>query len=194
MVIPNGSQPRPVSIPGQRVYNVSMKRVLILSAADFEDCELLYPFFRLAEESVKTTIASLKQGVFSGKHGYEAHAEAAAADIDPARFDALILPGGRAPLALRGDAAVQKIVRDFMQSNKPIAAICHGPQILISAGVMRAKKATCYKTVRDELIASGANYEDAEVVVDGNLVTSRMPADLPAFMREFLLLIKKTGR
>lgn len=103
----------------------------------------------------------------------------------------LVLPGGRAPAAVRKEKAALDIARAFFARNKPVAAICHGPQTLISAGLMQGRHATCYRTVAEELKAAGAHYEDEEVVVDGNLVTSRQPSDLPAFLREMMRLLAR---
>jgi len=169
-------------------------RALIVSADHFEDSELLFPFYRLKEEGVEVEIASLARGKIHGKHGYEVAVDRALRDVDPKAYDMLILPGGKAPATLRKEPAAIAIAQDFMRSNKPVAAICHGPQILITAGVMQGRHATCYRSVADELKGSGALYEDKEVVVDGRLVTSRQPSDLPAFMREMVRLLGKISQ
>jgi protease I len=161
-------------------------RVLIVSADEFEDTELLVPLYRFREEGIPVDVASPRAGSIRGKHGYTVSIDKTLADVHPRDYDVLILPGGRAPAALRDDALLQGIVRAFDTAQKPIAAICHGPQILVSAGVMEGRQATCYKTVAVELRDAGARYVDAEVVVDRNLVTSRQPSDLPAFCREIL--------
>ncbi len=168
-------------------------RALIISADHFEDSELLFPFYRLREEGLEVDVASIARGKINGKHGYEVVADRALRDVDPNEYDLLILPGGKAPTKLRREPAAIAIAQDFMRSNKPVAAICHGPQILITAGVLQGRRATCYHSVAEELQASGALYEDEEVVVDGKLVTSRQPSDLPAFMREIVRLLKKTS-
>ena len=168
-------------------------KALIISADHFEDSELLFPFYRLQEEGLEVDIASIARGKINGKHGYEVVVDTALRDVDPSGYDILILPGGKAPTKLRREQAAIAIAQDFMRSNKPVAAICHGPQILITAGVLKDRRATCYHSVAGELQASGALYEDEEVVVDGNLVTSRQPADLPAFMREIVRLLEKTS-
>lgn len=168
-------------------------RALIISADHFEDSELLFPFYRLQEEGLEVDVASIARGKINGKHGYEVVADRALRDVDPNEYDLLILPGGKAPTKLRREPAAIAIAQDFMRSNKPVAAICHGPQILITAGVLQGRRATCYHSVAEELQASGALYEDEEVVVDGKLVTSRQPSDLPAFMREIVRLLKKTS-
>lgn len=167
-------------------------KALIISADHFEDSELLYPFYRLQEEGLQVDIASIARGKINGKHGYEIVVDKALRDIEPKAYDLLVLPGGKAPAKLRKEPAAVAIAQDFMRSNKPVAAICHGPQILITAGVLEGRRATCYHSVAEELQESGALYEDSKVVVDGKLVTSRQPSDLPAFMREIVRLLEKT--
>lgn len=164
-------------------------KALILSADNFEDSELLVPLYRLQEAGYGVEIAAGGQGSISGKHGYEVRVDKTFAEVDPADYDVLILPGGKAPAAIRDEAPVQAIARAFFAADKPVGAICHGPQILISAGLLNGRRATCYRTVAEELRAAGADYQDREVVVDGRLVTSRQPADLPAFMRELVRLL-----
>jgi protease I len=105
-------------------------------------------------------------------------------EVNPDDYAILILPGGKAPALMRKEPKAFEIARNFFSSGKPVAAICHGPQILISAGLLQGRRATCYRSVADELKEAGALYEDQEVVVDANLVTSRQPEDLPSFMRE----------
>lgn len=166
-------------------------KVLILSADNFEDTELLVPLYRLQEAGFGVDVAAAKKGPIQGKHGYEVQADLSFADVDPGSYAALILPGGKAPAAIRNIPAAQAIASHFFASNKPVGAICHGPQTLISAGLMNNRRATCYRTVAKELQEAGALYEDCEVVVDGLLVTSRQPADLPAFMREVMRLLPK---
>ncbi|MCL4471174.1 MAG: type 1 glutamine amidotransferase [Gammaproteobacteria bacterium] len=169
-------------------------KALIISADNFEDSELLFPYYRLKEEGFEVDIASIARGKINGKHGYEVVVNRALRDVDPNEYDALILPGGKAPAALRKERAAVEIAKDFFRRNKPVAAICHGPQILITAGVLTGRRATCYRSVAEELKESGAFYEDSEVVVDGNLVTSRQPSDLPAFMREIVSLLRKASQ
>jgi len=164
-------------------------KALILSADNFEDSELLVPFYRLQEAGVEVTVASLNRGTITGKHGYEVAVDKTLDQVNPDDFAILVLPGGKAPAALRTEQQVLDIARNFFTHVKPVAAICHGPQILISAGLLMGRRATCFRSVADELKEAGALYEDREVVVDGNLVTSRQPADLPAFMRGTMKLL-----
>jgi protease I len=161
-------------------------KILILSADRFEDSELTVPLARLREAGMQVDIGSFTVGAIHGKHGASVHANRAIAGIRAEDYDALLLPGGKAPAALREDAQVLALVRHFFAAGKPVAAICHGPQVLVSAGVVAGRTLTAYRAVADELKAAGAQFRDAEVVVDGNLVTSRTPADLPAFVREFI--------
>lgn len=166
-------------------------RALIISADNFEDTELLVPLYRLQEEGVQVDIASLKKGSIKGKHGYVVDANKTIKEVEPEDYDMLILPGGKAPEVIRKDKDAVEIAKHFFQKNKPVSAICHGPQTLITAGLMNGRHATCYKSVAQEMKDAGAVYEDKEVVVDGKLVTSRQPSDLPAFMRETMRLLKK---
>lgn len=166
-------------------------RALMISADNFEDTELLVPFYRLQEEGIEVDIASLAKGRIKGKHGYEVDVTKTLDQVSPDDYDLLMLPGGKAPEAVRRQAKAVEIAKDFFRKQKPVAAICHGPQTLITAGLLKGRRATCYKTVAPEMKEAGARYEDREVVVDGNLVTSRQPSDLPAFMRETLKMLKR---
>ncbi len=161
-------------------------KALLLSADNFEDSELLVPFYRLQEADVEVVVASLRRGVITGKHGYEVVVDKTFDEINPDEYAILILPGGSAPTVVRQEPMALEIARKFFAGNKPVAAICHGPQILISAGLLQGRRATCYKSVAEELKEGGALYEDRPLVVDANLITSRQPADLPAFMREIM--------
>ena len=164
-------------------------KALIITADNFEDSELLVPYYRFLEAGIEVEIASFRLEKIMGKHGYEVAVDMTFAQVERGRHDILIIPGGKAPAAVRKDPLALGIARGFFDLGRPVAAICHGPQILISAGLVNGRRATCYRSVAQELIDAGALYEDSEVVVDGNLVTSRQPADLPVFMRETMKLI-----
>jgi protease I len=164
---------------------------LIISADRFEDTELLVPYYRFLEEGVTVDIASLERGRIQGKHGCEAHANVSIGEVQPTDYDGLLLPGGEAPKSLRESSRVLEVVRALFAAGKPVFAICHGPQILVSADVLRGRRATCYRAVAGELTKAGAQYRDTEVVVDGNLVTSRKPSDLPAFLREIMKKLRE---
>ena len=165
-------------------------KALILTADHFEDSELFVPYYRFLEEGLEVDIASFSPGTVTGKHGYAVEANRVFEELTPEAYDLLCIPGGRAPAAIRGDEAVLETVRHFFLRGKPVCAICHGPQVLVSAGVLKGRRATCYRAVADEIRSAGGQYADSEVVTDGNLVTSRVPGDLPAFMREIMKLVK----
>lgn len=167
------------------------KRILILAGQEFEDVELLCPLYRFKEEDWEVHVASYTKDLV-GKHGYRVRVDKLLEEVNPADYDALVLPGGRGPERLRLFAREKavRIVKHFVETNKPIIAICHGPQLLISAGVVKGRKLTSYQGIRDDLVAAGAEWVDAEVVVDGNLVTARVPGDIPAWLREAVKLIK----
>ncbi len=166
------------------------KKALIVSADNFEDSELMYPYYRLLEAGFQVDIAAPQKGKIKGKRGYfEVEANLALADVDTAGscgYKALVLPGGKAPAVLREKQEAIDIVSDFASSGIPIAAICHAPQLLVTARLLNGKKVTCYSSVVEEVKEAGALYEDSEVVVDNNLITSRVPGDLPAFCRELM--------
>ncbi len=169
-------------------------KALLISADRFEDSELLVPYYRFLEEGFKVDIASVKKEPIKGKHGYEIPVTKTLEEVRSEDYDILVLPGGMAPEAVRKETKAIEIARDFFTKGKPVAAICHGPQTLITAGLLKGRRATCYRTVVDELKAAGAIYEDKEVVVDGNLVTSRQPSDLPAFLRETMKMIRSAAK
>jgi protease I len=161
-------------------------KALILSADNFEDSELLVPLYRLREAGLAVEVAAESRGSIVGKHGYSVPVDLTFAEVNAAGYALLVLPGGKAPAAIRHLPEAQAIARSFMTAGKLVGAICHGPQTLISAGLLKGRRATCYRTVAEEMREAGALYEDSEVVVDGRLVTSRQPDDLPAFMRELM--------
>ena len=169
-------------------------KALIISADRYEDSELLVPYYRFLEEGIATDIASMKKGPIKGKHGYEVEVTKTLSGVRPADYDILVLPGGSAPEEVRKDPRAVEIAREFFLKGKPVAAICHGPLTLITAGLLKGRHATCYRTVAADLKEAGAIYEDSEVVVDGNLVTSRQPSDLPAFMRETMKMLRSTAQ
>ena len=158
-------------------------KALIIAADLFEDSELKIPYQYLRELNIDVDIASIKKGTIVGKNGFNVYATMTLYEIDPKRYDILILPGGKGPSVIRKEIKALEIVRYFFDQNKLVAAICHGPQILISAGIMKGKMATGYKSIENELKDAGAIYKDQAVVIDHNLITSRTPSDLNAFMQ-----------
>lgn len=166
-----------------------MKKILMITGKDYDDSEVLYPYYRLIEEGFAVDVASAEKGEVSGKYHFKINANLTFEDVNTELYDGLILPGGKAPEKLRLIEKVCELVREFDESDKPIAAICHGQQLLISADVLKGKTATCYPGIRDDLKNAGALYEDKCVVVCNNLVTSRRPEDLPHFMRAFISIL-----
>lgn len=168
------------------------KKIAVLITDEFEDSEFTSPSeaFKKAGHQV-ITIEKQAGKQITGKKGEATLViDKAIDDVNPAEFDALLLPGGDSPDHLRGDERFVAFTRDFMNSGKPVFAICHGPQLLISADVIRGRKLTAVKPIIVDVKNAGGEFHDREVVVDNNqLVTSRTPDDLPAFNREALLLL-----
>jgi protease I len=174
-------------------------RALILTADKFEDFELFFPYFRLIEEGFDVDIAAPKKGHIEGEHGYALEVETTFDDIDPQDYDLLIVPGGApdgAPAEVRKEKTAQNIANSFLKANKPVASICHGPWTLVSAGAVKGRRLTSFwgDGVPVEIKKVGGNHVDAEVVVDGNLVTSRYPGDLPKLVSETLKMFRKYSK
>ncbi len=159
---------------------------LIFIENDFQDAEVLYPYYRLQEAGFKVQLVGPEKALYKGKYGYPLQADSAVADVVGQTFDVVVIPGGWAPDRLRRHQAVLDIARRHMAANKTVASICHGASVLCSAGVLKGRSLTCYDAIKDDVINAGGHYVDQDVVVDGNLVTSRKPRDLPAFCREIL--------
>lgn len=160
----------------------SAPRAAVLITEGFQDAETLDPIDYLTARGVEVTVIGPEvMTVQAYNSDVRVQIEAAVADVSVADFDALIIPGGYSPGRLREDRQIVGFVRDFVDSGKPVAAICHGPQVLIRAGVMENRTATCFGGMREELIEANANYVDAAVAIDGNVITSRVPDDIPQF-------------
>ena len=171
-------------------------KALILTADKFEDMELFFPYFRLLEEGIEVDVAAPKKGQITGEHGYGFEIQKTFEDVNPELYDILLIPGGSptgAPSVVRNDIRAQAIAKSFFNSNKPVFSICHGPWLLASSGLVKGRHLTgfWYDGVPEDIKKAGGIYEDKEVVVDGNLVTSRYPGDLPAFMRETMRIINR---
>jgi deglycase len=164
-------------------------RIACVLARGFEDSELRQPYDAFRAAGHEVVLISHKRGQrITGKKGdEEVVSELGIADADPRAFDALFIPGGHSPDVLRGDHRFVAFTRAF--ADKPIFAVCHGPQLLITAGLVRGRTMTAWKTVQVDLANAGANVRDEEVIVDGDLVTSRKPDDLDAFVRESLRVL-----
>jgi protease I len=171
---------------------------IILTADQFEDMEVFFPYFRLLEEGVRVHVAAPSKETIHGEHGYALEPDKTIDEVDADDYGLLIIPGGSpdgAPTSVRKHPKALSITKSFFAKNKPVSSICHGPYTLVSANVVKGRRLTSYwhDGVPEEIKSAGGIYEDKEVVVDGNLVTSRWPPDLPAFMREVMQLLKKTG-
>ena len=167
------------------------KRVVVLAEDMYEDPELWYPYYRMKEAGATVTLVGTGSAeTYSSKHGYPVRVDARADDVRAADVDAVIIPGGFAPDRLRRYPAVLRLVREAFEAGKVVAAICHGPWVLVSAGVLRGRTATSVSAIRDDVTNAGAEWVDREVVRDGNLITSRTPADLPAFCRTIIEAVR----
>jgi protease I len=168
------------------------KRVAILAEDLYEDLELWYPRLRLQEEGAEVVVVGPGEArEHHGKYGYPVTVDRTIQEVEVEQFDALVVPGGYAPDRLRRYPAMVDFVRQMARRGKIVAAICHGPWMLASAQVVAGKTVTCFFAIKDDLVHAGATYKDAEVVVDGNLITARKPADLPAFL---VAIIAALGR
>ena len=155
--------------------------VLCFVGPEYEDLEVWYPKLRLEEAGFDVPLVGMGEESYRGKHGYPAKVDGHAKEFSAASVAGIIAPGGWAPDKLRRDPHVLALVRDVNAAGKLVATICHGPWILISAGIVRGRTLTSTVGIRDDVINAGATWVDRAVVVDGNIVSSRVPKDLPAF-------------
>jgi protease I len=155
----------------------------VMIGPSFEDSEATYPYYRLREAGADVTVVGIQEGELSGKHGQPLQVERAASAVDADDLDILVIAGGMGPDKLRADQGVLDLVRAMNDAGKPIAFICHAGWVPVSAGIVEGRRVTSYPNIADDLRNAGAEWEDAEVVVDGNFVSSRRPDDLPEFMR-----------
>lgn len=162
---------------------MSQGTVLILVGPEYEDLEVWYPKLRLEEAGYDAPMAGIGEPMYRGKHGYPANMDGHARDWRAEQLIGILAPGGWAPDKLRRDPHVLQLVRDVHTAGKLVATICHGPWILISAGIVRGRTLTSTVGIRDDLVNAGATWVDQPVVCDGNIVSSRVPKDLPAFGR-----------
>jgi protease I len=158
------------------------KKIAILCGPDYEDMELQYPLYRLREEGAEVIVAGIGDASYKGKKGYPVTVDAQITDLNPKDFDAVVVPGGYAPDHMRRSEELLAFVRDIHDQGKTVAAICHAPWVAVSAGILKGRRVTCVPAIKDDVMNAGADYVDEPVVVDGNLVTSRRPDDLPVFL------------
>ena len=158
------------------------KKVVVLAENDYEDPELWYPYYRLLEAGAEVTIVGPHAETYTSKHGYPARATLAAEEARATDYDGIVSPGGYAPDKMRRYPALLKLVREIHERGGVVAFICHAGWVPISAGILKGKRVTGVGAIKDDLVNAGATFVDQAVVVDGKMVSSRTPADLPAFM------------
>jgi protease I len=181
-----------------------MPKVLLLAGDASEALEVMYPYQRLIEEGYQVDVAgpSVKKlqfvvhdfvddfDTYTEKPGYMWPADVAFADVDPSQYVALVIPGGRAPEYIRNDPEVQRIVRHFMNGDLPVAQLCHAPLILAAAGTLQGRRTAAYPALEPDVRAAGAEFVDSSAVVDGQMVSARAWPDHPAWMREFIEILR----
>jgi protease I len=167
------------------------KKVAILVEDQYQVLEVWYPYLYLRGEGIEALLVGTgSKKEYRSKEGYPAAEEVSIKDIKAGDFDGVVIPGGYAPDILRRYKEVNKFVKDMSGAGKAVAAICHGGWVLVSAGILKGRKATAFSAIKDDMVNAGAKFSDEEVVVDGNLITSRNPYDLPVFCREILRFLK----
>jgi len=171
--------------------SLSGKKIAILVEDLYQVLEVWYPLLRLKEEGVTVQlVGSGTKTSYASKEGYPATVDVSIEQINAKDFDGVIIPGGFAPDILRRYERIVQFVKKIHDDGKIVAAICHGGWLLVSAGILKGRKATCFFAIKDDLIAAGADYMDKDVVVDRNIITSRKPEDLPAFVGEIIKQLK----
>ena len=182
-------------------------KVLILTGDAAESLEVMYPYQRLREEGYEVHIAAPSKkklrfvvhdfepgyDTYTEKPGYSWDADIAFADVTPSDYAALVIPGGRAPEYIRNDSACQKIVHHFFEKQKPVAQLCHAGLVLTACGVLKGRRTAAYPALESDIKAAGAEFVNSEAVVDGTMVSARAWPDHPAWMREFVRLLKQTA-
>lgn len=169
------------------LYHIFMKKILLFVDDIYEDLELWYPKIRMDEAGFKTLTAGPLEGkTYLGKHGYPCKSDLSFDQVQTGSFDGLIIPGGYAPDKIRRYPKALEIVREFDRTKKMIAFICHAGWVPISAKILKGRHVTAFSAIRDDLENAGAKFSDEPVVVDGHLITSRTPSDLPDFSRAIL--------
>jgi protease I len=165
------------------------KRIGILVEDLYNDREVWYPYYRMKEEGAEVICIGPKKNVYKGKNEIPIQADLSIDETNVEDFDAVVIPGGFAPDLMRRTPAIAAFVGEMNKKGKIIASICHGGWILVSAGILRGKTVTSYFAIKDDITNAGAKWVDEEVVRDGNIITSRMPDDLPAFCRTMIELL-----
>jgi len=175
--------------------NLNGKRIAVLLEQQYQEMEVWYPVYRLKEAGAEVVLVAPEAGKsYASKLGYPAKSDAAAKDVKAADFAGIVIPGGFSPDYMRRSEPMLKLVRDADAQKTPIAAICHGPWVLCSTTALRGRRATSFSSIKDDMANAGATWVDEEVVVDGHIITSRTPADLPAFVVALIGALTKEER
>jgi len=161
--------------------SMSNKKIAILAEDNYQELELHYPRLRFIEAGASVSVLGTGKNEYASEKGYMVDVDADVADVNANDFDAVVIPGGMAPDKMRRSRAMVEFVSDMHAQNKPVAWICHAGWMAVSADIIRDRRVTSFASIRDDMINAGGNWVDEEVVVDGNLISSRMPPDLPAF-------------
>ena len=167
--------------------------ILILVGPEYEDLEIWYPKLRLEEAGYAVKLAGLGEPSYSGKHGYPCPVDGRVADFAASSLAGIVAPGGWAPDKIRRDPEALRRVREVHAQGGMVATICHGPWVLISAGIVRGRRLTSTVGIRDDVVNAGAEWVDAPAVIDGNIVSARVPKDLPAFGKAMLQVLGGLG-
>jgi protease I len=171
---------------------LSGKKVLIFVDNGYQEMEVWYPLFRFQEAGAEVITVGAKEGeTYKSKLGYPCKAKLSYQDVQPVDYNGVIIPGGYAPDHIRRYVRANQVVHEFNREEKLVASICHGAWVLCSAGILKGRRATCFVSIKDDVMNAGASYDDKEVIVDKNLVTSRKPEDLPAFCRACIEVLTK---
>jgi protease I len=168
------------------------KTILFFAGPLYEDLELWYPKIRLEEEGARTVVAGTGEKTYQGKRGYPLTVDTQVDQVQARDFDGLVIPGGYAPDIMRRSQKLLQLTREIFQAGKPVAFICHAGWVPISAGIVRGKRGTSVGAIKDDLVNAGMLWEDSPVVVDGNLISSRTPADLPQFCKAIIAALQQS--
>ncbi len=168
------------------------KTILFFAGPLYEDLELWYPKIRLEEEGARTVVAGTGEKTYQGKRGSPLTVDTQVDQIQATDFDGLVIPGGYAPDIMRRSQKLLQLTREIYQAGKPVAFICHAGWVPISAGIVRGKRGTSVGAIKDDLVNAGMLWEDSAVVVDGNLISSRTPADLPQFCKAIIAALQQS--
>ena len=166
--------------------SIQNKHIAILAEDDYQELELHYPRLRLIEAGARVSVLGAGKDVYHSKNGYTAECDADVAAVDAGDFDAVVIPGGMAPDKMRRHESMVKFVRALNEAGKPVAWICHAGWMAVSADIIRGRRVTSFSSIRDDMVNAGGDWVDEAVVVDGNLISSRVPGDLPEFCKALL--------